>query len=208
MKIGVCGFIGSGKNSFCNILEQKYGFTTLAFADCLKDCLSIIFSWDREMLSGNTPESRLWREQTDEWWSQKLGIKDFSPRFAMQYIGTQVLREGFHNNIWVDALEKQLDQFERVCVSDCRFQNEIAMLKNKNATIVEIQRNTPPLFYSTAELANSGCQTSKNLLQNSGIHVSEWEWIGFSDCVITNNSTLEDLEIKVEKFLEKLNVTF
>lgn len=209
MIIGVCGFIGAGKNSLCNILEQKYNFTTLAFADCLKDCLSVIFSWDRELLAGNTPESRQWRDQTDHWWAKKLGIVDFSPRFAMQYIGTQVLREGFHHNIWVDALERQIDSNNKnICVSDCRFQNEIAMLKNKNATIVEVQRENLPLFYNTAKLANSGCATSKNLLLNSGIHISEWDWIGQADYVMLNTGTIADLENKTSDLYQKLNIGF
>ena len=70
MLIGLLGFIGSGKNS---VAEQfaKNGFTTDSFAAPLKDAVSDIFGWPRNMLEGDTDHSRAFREAPDQWWSQK-----------------------------------------------------------------------------------------------------------------------------------------
>src|SRR4051812_11153513 len=110
--IGLVGFAGSGKDTVGQYLVEEHGFTSIAFADPLKDCLSAMFGWDREMLAGRTPNDRLWREQVDEWWANKLGIPHFTPRFAMQNIGTDVMRRTFHDQIWIINTEKRLLEAE------------------------------------------------------------------------------------------------
>ncbi len=60
------------------------------------------------MVEGNTPEACKKREEIDEWWANKLDIKDFSPRKALQLISTDLFRYNFYDNIWVYILEKKL----------------------------------------------------------------------------------------------------
>ena len=103
MIIAVQGTIGSGKDTVAEYLEQKYGFHHVSFADSLKQALSAVFGWSEEMLMGRTPKSREWREQVDEWWSNRLGIKGLTPRWVMQNWGTDVLRNHFHSDIWMKA---------------------------------------------------------------------------------------------------------
>jgi adenylate kinase family enzyme len=59
--IGICGFIGCGKGTVGDILVEQYGFTKISFADRLKDTASTLFDWPRDMIEGNTPESRVAR---------------------------------------------------------------------------------------------------------------------------------------------------
>jgi len=87
MIIGFVGFIGSGKGTVADILTHKYGFNKESFANAVKDACAAIFLWDRKMLEGDTKESREWRETPDPWWSEKLG-REFSPRLALQLMGT------------------------------------------------------------------------------------------------------------------------
>jgi hypothetical protein len=61
--IGICGPIGSGKDTIADILIKERGYIKLSFASALKDAVSAIFGWDRNMLEGADSESRLWREQ-------------------------------------------------------------------------------------------------------------------------------------------------
>ena len=63
MLIGVVGLIGSGKGTVSDRLEQKHNFRKDSFAKSLKDAVSSMFNWDREMLEGKTDESRAWREK-------------------------------------------------------------------------------------------------------------------------------------------------
>ena len=71
MIIGMCGLIGTGKDTVADILVNNYNFKKLSFADKLKDGVATVFSWDRQMLEGTTDESRKWREQKDEFWSRE-----------------------------------------------------------------------------------------------------------------------------------------
>ena len=90
---------------------NKYGFTKLSFAGVLKDIVAILFGWDREMLEGSTIESREWREQIDPWWSEKLLISNLTPRYVLQFLGTDLFRNHFHPDIWVISVERQLSKY-------------------------------------------------------------------------------------------------
>ena len=67
MIIGVTGLIGSGKDTIADYLCTHKGFKRISFAASLKDAVSSVFGWDREMLEGTTKSSRVWREQVDPW---------------------------------------------------------------------------------------------------------------------------------------------
>ena len=107
--IGLCGFIGSGKGTVADILVDDYGFTKIGLADRVKDTAAIMFNWPREMIEGNTPESREWREQPDEWWSDELGY-ELTPRMAMQRLGTDCMRKGLDDRIWVLMVKKTIQE--------------------------------------------------------------------------------------------------
>ena len=54
MIIGICGLIGSGKDTIADYLVTNYNFKKLSFADKLKDSVATMFDWDRELLDGKT----------------------------------------------------------------------------------------------------------------------------------------------------------
>ena len=90
--ISVSGFIGSGKDTIADYLVTEFGFKRLSFAGTLKDAVAAIFGWDRDLIDGTTKESRIWRDQVDQWWSDRLGIPNLTPRYILQHIGTDVFR--------------------------------------------------------------------------------------------------------------------
>lgn len=194
--IGLVGLIGCGKDTVGQHLVEHYGFTSLAFADPLKDCLCAIFGWDREMMAGRSAESRAWREQVDEWWARKLDIPHFTPRWAMQNIGTDVMRRLFHDQIWIINTERRiLDTKGPVIITDGRFPNEIRMLRRLGGAVYRVKRGTDPQWFETAREANQGDQIARRRLADIyRIHESEWAWIGEElDGSIRNDSTLEQL---------------
>ena len=75
MLIGLVGLIGSGKDTVAERLVSHHGFRRDSFARSLKDAVSNIFGWDRELLEGNTKESRAWREQPDAFGQKSLAKK-------------------------------------------------------------------------------------------------------------------------------------
>ena len=100
MVIGICGLISSGKDTIADYLIKEHNFHKISFADKLKDSVATMFSWDRELLDGKTIESREWREQVDSYWSAETG-RTITPRLVLQEFGTECMRNGFYDGIWV-----------------------------------------------------------------------------------------------------------
>lgn len=196
MIIGICGFKSSGKDTISQYLIDNYGFNKLSFAGVLKDIVSIIFGWSRDKLEGLTKEDREWREEIDTWWAKSLDMPNLTPRYVLQYFGTDLFRNHWHKDIWVKVLEKKLSDYENIVVTDCRFENEINILKKNNGKILHIHRNPPSWFYSYRKGENSE--------EVKMIHSSEIEWIRcYRDYDIDNDGTIEDLNLKVKYIMEK-----
>src|SRR6478752_160620 len=105
--ISLVGFQNSGKDTAAQILIDQ-GFIPFSFAESLKDTLATIFCWEREMLEGKTLESRAWRETIDPWWAKELGIANFTPRFAMQHVGTDLFRKHFSDRVWIMNIKRKM----------------------------------------------------------------------------------------------------
>lgn len=205
MIIGVCGFIGSGKDTIADYLVNMYEFRRESFANTLKDAVSAVFGWDRTLLEGRTKHSREWREQRDEWWSNRLG-REITPRLMLQLWGTEVCRRGFHDDIWIASLENKLrGSSDDVVITDCRFPNEIRAIRAAGGIVVRVVRGAEPEWYNAAVSVNLGPNAnptwslSKAKLERLGIHASETAWVGTDfDVVIDNNGTLDDLYQQVK----------
>lgn len=201
MIIALCGFMGSGKDTVADILIQEYLFVKESFANSLKNVLSNVFLWDRNLLEGDTIESRKWRDTIDEWWSYKLGIPDLTPRKMLQFWGTDLIRKQFHNDIWVYSLEKKLylseercllakEQSKNIVITDCRFHSEYESLKQKKAIFIRVWRYDPE-WLQLAINANNGCSISKEELTKKGIHESEYISLSFkTDYIILNTGSI------------------
>ncbi len=195
MIIGVCGFIGSGKDTVADYLQNFHEFRRESFASTLKDAVAAVFGWDRILLEGRTKEAREWREQVDPWWAERLNMPTLTPRWILQYWGTEVCRKGFHDDIWIASLENKLRlSKDSVVISDCRFPNEIQSIRNAGGKIVWVQRGDLPEWYQTALDANKGSNAALNELKLKKIHASETAWVGTQfDSIIDNNGTIDDL---------------
>lgn len=195
MIIGICGFIGSGKDTIADYLVNFHEFRRESFANTLKDAVSAVFGWDRTMLEGRTKAAREWREEVDPWWAKRLDMPTLTPRWVLQYWGTEVCRKGFHDDIWIASLENKLRNSEdNVVISDCRFPNEIQSIRNAGGKIVWVRRGELPEWYGTALSANQGHNWALNELKIQKIHASETAWVGTEfDHVLDNNGSIDDL---------------
>ena len=208
MIIGFVGFIGSGKDTAADYLVNFHEFRRDSFANTLKDAVSAVFGWDRVLLEGRTKEAREWREQVDEWWANRLGIPELTPRWILQRWGTEVCRKGFHDDIWIASVENKMRKTrDNIVISDVRFPNEIAAIHNAGGLVVRIKRGTDPDWYQDAVNMNAGktnmsWMISSERIRKLGIHASETAWVGGSiDHTIDNDSTIDALFEQIRSIL-------
>ena len=188
MLIGIVGLIGSGKDTVAERLVTHHGYKRDSFAKSLKDAVSSMFNWDRDMLEGNTTSSRHWREQPDKFWSEKMG-KEVTPRLILQQFGTEIMRGQMYDGIWVDSVIGRY-KGENTVISDTRFQNEIKTIKAHGGIVVLVKREPIP---------------TREEMQKQGVHQSEWDWVGSNfDYIIDNTSSLEGLNANIDQFIHQL----
>jgi hypothetical protein len=205
MIIGVCGFISSGKDTIADYLVNFHEFRRDSYAGTLKDAVAAVFGWDRELLEGRTKEARAWREQVDPWWAERLDMPNLTPRLALQLWGTEVCRRAFHDDIWIASVENKLrTSKDNIVISDCRFPNEIASIRNAGGKIVWVKRGPLPEWYDIALDQNTtGSEKAKWELINRKVHVSETAWVGTEfDAIIENNSTIDELYSQVKSLVQ------
>lgn len=209
MLVGFVGLMGSGKGTAGDILRDKYNFTPESFAKPVKDAVAPIFGWNRSLLEGDTAASRAFREEPDAYWSKVFG-RPYTPREALQRMGTECGRNQLHPDVWVHSLLKRVtyDQKDYV-ITDVRFPNEIVALQGIGATIIVVERGDKPAYWNEAlkmnQFHNWNIGTDYQTLPfESGIHYSEWAWIGHPSLsvVIQNDGSVEELDKKIRNALQ------
>ena len=195
MIIGICGLIGSGKGTVGDILVEQ-GFKKVSFADKLKDGVATIFGWNRAMLEGDTDESRQWRELKDDFWSNETKM-EVTPRLVLQLFGTDCLRNGFYDGVWVSLLKKHiLDNPGDYVIPDVRFRNEQNMIRELGGKVWQVKRGKDPVWFQRAIHDNANPNTS-NLMHGFDVHESEYKWIDVNtrfDSILHNEGTIAELE--------------
>ena len=221
MIIGICGLIGSGKDTIADYLVNIHQFKRESFAHTLKDAVAAVFGWDRELLEGRTKQSREWRETVDPWWAERLGMPTLTPRYVLQYWGTEVFRKGFHDDLWIAALENKLrNSSDDIVITDCRFPNEIRAIRAAGGVVVRVKRGPEPAWFEDAIKANAGPKgtmlnggtkwlMAKHRLVEQGVHASESAWAGTEfDAVIDNSAEgLDPLFAQVKQLVEGLSAS-
>ena len=202
--IGLVGFISSGKGAVGDILADDYGFVRESFAKSVKDALAPIFGWERSLLEGDTAASRAFREAPDDYWSEVMG-RNFTPREALQFMGTEAGRNVFHPDIWVRSLERRIlkNSESKYVITDVRFPNEMYMIRSLGGKIVRIKRGPDPLWWDVAVNTNIYSKGIQILPGFESIHYSEWAWVGYPfEKTITNDGTLQELKNQVATLLD------
>ena len=142
------------------------------------------------MLEGDTDESRAWRELRDDFWSNETQM-EISPRLVLQLFGTDCMRDGFYDGVWVSLLKKTiLDNPEQnYVVPDVRFENEVNMLHDIGGEVWEVKRGLDPQWLIEYETTG---------VQPKDVHTSEWKWVkARKDEVILNDTNINDLKGQV-----------
>ena len=152
MIVSLTGRKGSGKSVLADELV-KQGFTKIGFADYLKSLVSCLYRLPLDSLNDpflkekvlKTPllfgeEQITYIEKENDIIIHNRENKTFlTIREALQIIGTEVLRNAdpdFH----VKKLKDRIDPDKNYVCEDCRFPNELDLLRSLNALCIYIMR--------------------------------------------------------------------
>lgn len=150
MIIGLAGKAQAGKDTIGKYLVEQHKFERLAFADKLKEAVAALFDIPREWV--------------DEWKNNELrsldkvevicvvdGLSEYSMswREFLQRFGTEMGREVFGPNFWVDQVFVDPETYyhaeakyagRKIVVTDVRFAGEAERIKSLGGYVVEVVR--------------------------------------------------------------------
>lgn len=114
MIVGLSGYAQSGKDTVGKILVDNHGFERKAFADILRQAAYILNPW----IGGERLQAVVDRHG----WERAKALQEV--RRLLQVFGTEVGRELLGQDVWVNALHKQLEPTKNYVITDVRFPNE------------------------------------------------------------------------------------
>lgn len=174
MLVGLSGYARSGKDTVAARLVEEHGFTRLAFADPMREAL---YRLNPKINIADVQGIHLASAVNGLGWEQ---VKAESPdaRELLQRFGTEVVREMFGENFWVDYTMHLAESLDKVVISDVRFKNEAEAIKAAGGVVWRVER-------PGTEAANS--------------HASEHDLEGYEfDLTINNVGTIEVLHTVVD----------
>lgn len=133
--IGLSGWARSGKDTIADYLVEQHGFTRVAFADPMRNALLAL-----------DPNIDFYGSQVSLSTIVRIGgwdlVKEHSQevRRLLQRMGTEVGRNLFGENFWVDQAIKNASKYDKVVFSDCRYLNEAEAIKNFGGQVWRISR--------------------------------------------------------------------
>lgn len=201
----------SGKSTVAKHLVQKYGYKELALATNLKKaCVKLVkFFYDTKikLKEFNRPSKDYDGVSLKHLFDEYDGISvrfververvkkvqktdGFTYRELLQYVGTDILRNLFGNDIHTLAMLKNIIPGEKYIISDCRFQDEIDTI----ASYCKLSKIKMTVLYINRA-------KEMDVFFEKDQHISEKLDIKTINHKIYNSSTLEVLYSQVDKIM-------
>ncbi len=169
--IGLSGSKQSGKDEFFIIaVANGWDYYNKKFATNLKSICSTITGLPPNYFTNNM--------------LYKYKHNGRTIRNIMQYIGTDLLRNQYNENVWIDSLFREFTFLSKWIITDVRFENEADAIKKRGGILIRINR-----AYGERDL-----HVSETALDN----YDNWDY------TIENNGTLIDYENKVLNIMEEI----
>lgn len=163
----ITGF--SGVSGFSETKTPNDNWVEFSMATPLKKICSVIFQIPYEVLLAQTPEDRILRE-TIVAPINSLHYKDdtINGRVALEYFGTDVMRNLFDKDIWLKIMQRDaaaaIASGKRVVIPDIRFENEMNLINSLGGTLLVVCRDINELSITDADIKT---------------HPSKWNFIDF-----------------------------
>lgn len=166
-----------GKTTTAEYLNKHYGYSVGAFADTLKDAARVIFGLSQEQLYGDQ------KEVEDLYWRD-------TPRNIIQKLGTECMRWGYREDVWVLALgRKVLSQPGNWAIADVRFPNEIDAIRSWGGKVVLVNRPDAPSILTAGHVSETALD-----------RYAGWDY------VLDNSSSLENFYTEIEKMMRQFTL--
>jgi hypothetical protein len=136
MIIGLSGYARSGKDTVAEHLVLKHGFIQKSFAVPMKEAMYTL----NPIVSNDSVGVFRYRSLVDAYGLDKVKEDYPEVRRLLQVFGTEVGRDMFGLNFWVDLVLKDLKSVNTV-ISDVRFKNEADSIKSAGGQVWRINRN-------------------------------------------------------------------
>lgn len=133
--IGLSGWARSGKDTIADYLVEHHGFTRVAFADPMRNALLALNPY---VSYYGTPVSLSTMVRLVGW----DVLKENSPevRELLQRMGTEVGRNLFGQNFWVNQAINAAKKYDKVVISDCRYVNEAKAITRLGGQVWRVSR--------------------------------------------------------------------
>jgi hypothetical protein len=135
--VGLAGWARSGKDTVADYLVAEHGYTKLSFAAPMKEAL---YKLNPKITVNNVVGTPI-RIGVDIYgWDE---LKEHGPeiRGLLQRFGTEVGREMFGEDFWVNYALQNVPDGSKVVISDVRFPNEANAIKELGGTVWRITRD-------------------------------------------------------------------
>ena len=214
MIIGISGKMGSGKNTVADIIEKLCltnkgpKFEQKLFAGKLKTIASILTGIrvskfeDQEFKKTDLPNEWVYIE--NGYAARNMTVRDF-----LQKLGTEAMRDGLHENVWVNALmadykwyvkewdelgNETVGEYPNWIITDMRFPNEMEAVVERQGITIRVVRPKPREMF----LMNATTVIDTRIPE----HPSETALDNAEfDYIIDNDGTLDELVEKVREIL-------
>lgn len=165
--VGIHGKASTGKDTVADQLVREFGAVKESFAAPLYKGLSVMLDVPLADLT-----NRAAKEVPIDW-------LDRSPRFLLQTLGTEWGRDLVGWDVWVRALHRRCEQIEAVwedngylprawVISDVRFEDEAAFVREHGTLIHLIRDDAPPVNGHVSELGVEFRADVDVVLENNG----------------------------------------
>jgi len=177
MIIGLSGYAQTGKDTIADHLVKHYGFTRVAFADPIREALYKLNPKIR--LAESSGVSLAHAVDSVGWDSVKVLSPDV--RELLQRMGTEVGREIFGENFWVDQAMQKALQHDKAVITDVRYPNELKAVLEASGRVWRVVKDS---------------------VKAVNIHPSETSLDDYQfEYIIFNNDTIESLYESVDDFM-------
>jgi cytidylate kinase len=176
MIIGLSGYAQSGKDTVAELLCLNFGYNRLSFATPMRSALYRL-----------NPQVNGYRlaEMVDSHGWEYVKAQHNEARRLLQVFGTEIGREMFGKNFWVDQAFKQVTQ-DAIVFTDVRFPNEAQAIVDKGGQVWRVQREGhKPVNAHVSETA-----------------MDNWRF----DDLILNTGSLDELELQVIELGKQKNL--